>query len=187
MSGPLIGILSLQGDVREHALALADIDAETLEVRNPEQLARVDALVLPGGESTAMSRLLTIFGMVAPLRAATAAGLPMYGSCAAMILLAQQVHDTRSDAVNFGAIDISVRRNAFSRQGDSFEVDLPCAGMAGGPFRAAFIRAPWLFARARRSPPHSTRRWARTGASTNSFSIWFERPDSSRRLSAGGR
>lgn len=142
--GPLIGILALQGGVREHALALADVGVPTLEVRNPEQLARVDGLVLPGGESTAMSRLLGIFQMVEPLRDAVASGLPMYGSCAGMILLASEVLDTRPDAVNLSAIDITVRRNAFGRQIDSFEADLTCKGMAGGPFPAVFIRAPWV-------------------------------------------
>lgn len=144
MSGPLIGVLALQGDVREHAHALADLGVETLEVRTPVQLARVDGLVLPGGESTAMSRLLKIFKMVEPLRDAVAEGLPMYGSCAGMILLAAEVLDTRDDAVNFGAIDITVRRNAFGRQVDSFEANLPCAGMPGGPYPAVFIRAPWV-------------------------------------------
>lgn len=144
MAGPLIGVLALQGDVREHAQALTALGARTLEVRNPEQLAQVDGLVLPGGESTAMSRLLGIFEMVAPMRAAVAAGLPMYGSCAGMILLAAEVLDTRADAVNFSAIDITVRRNAFGRQIDSFEADLPCKGVPGGTFPAVFIRAPWV-------------------------------------------
>ena len=144
MSGPVIGVLALQGDAREHAAALGAIGARVREVRNPAQLADVDGLVLPGGESTAMSRLLKIFGMVDPVRAAVAAGLPLYGSCAGMILLASEVLDTRPDAVNFGAIDITVRRNAFGRQIDSFEADLPCAGMTGGPFPAVFIRAPWV-------------------------------------------
>ncbi|WP_024794923.1 pyridoxal 5'-phosphate synthase glutaminase subunit PdxT [Tomitella biformata] len=139
-----MGILALQGAVREHALALADLGVETLEVRTPAQLDRVDGLVLPGGESTAMSRLLKIFAMVEPLREAVAAGLPMYGSCAGMILLASEVLDTRADAVNFGAIDITVRRNAFGRQIDSFETALPCVGMPDGPFPAVFIRAPWV-------------------------------------------
>lgn len=143
-AGPLIGVLALQGDVREHALALAALGVRTIEVRNREHLAQVDGLVLPGGESTAMSRLLGIFKMVEPMRDAVAAGLPMYGSCAGMILLAREVLDTRADAVNFSAIDITVRRNAFGRQIDSFEADLACTGVDGGPFPAVFIRAPWV-------------------------------------------
>lgn len=149
MSGPLIGVLALQGGVREHVLAFEALGVEVVEVRTPRQLARVDGLVLPGGESTAMSRLLGIFEMVGPLRDAVAAGLPLYGSCAGMILLASEVLDTRPDAVNFSAIDITVRRNAFGRQIDSFEADLPCLGLdgqalPGGPFPAVFIRAPWI-------------------------------------------
>jgi 5'-phosphate synthase pdxT subunit len=142
MTAPLIGVLALQGDVREHAAALSACGARTLPVRRAAELDRVDGLVLPGGESTTISRLLQVFELLEPLRAGLKAGLPAFGSCAGMILLATEVLDTRPDAEHLDAIDMTVRRNAFGRQVDSFEADLTVAGIAGGPMRAVFIRAP---------------------------------------------
>ncbi|ONH30563.1 glutamine amidotransferase subunit PdxT [Pseudofrankia asymbiotica] len=139
-----IGVLALQGDVREHARALAAAGAEAVEVRRPEELAAVDGLVLPGGESTTIGRLLRIFGLLDPLRAAVGDGLPVYGSCAGMILLAQDVLDGRPDQPLIGGLDVVVRRNAFGRQVDSFEADLEVEGLTGPPLHAVFIRAPWV-------------------------------------------
>jgi len=139
-----IGVLALQGDVREHCHALEAAGAATSTVRTVADLAAVDGIVIPGGESTTMSRLLGVFDLFDPLRDALAGGLPVYGSCAGMILLASEVLDTRPDARCLGAIDMTVRRNAFGRQVDSFETDLAVAGVDGGPMRAVFIRAPWV-------------------------------------------
>jgi 5'-phosphate synthase pdxT subunit len=141
---PRVGVLALQGDVREHVWALADAGASAIAVRRPEELAELDGIVLPGGESTTMSRLLGVVGLFEPLRDAIAGGLPAYGSCAGMILLASEVLDTRPDARHLDALDITVRRNAFGRQVQSFETDLPLAGLDDGPVRAVFIRAPWV-------------------------------------------
>ncbi|WP_149359838.1 pyridoxal 5'-phosphate synthase glutaminase subunit PdxT [Lolliginicoccus suaedae] len=140
----VIGVLSLQGDVREHMHALEAVGAEPVRVRRATEIDAVDGLVIPGGESTTMSRLLTVFELFDPLRAALADGLPAYGSCAGMIMLASTVLDTRPDAVSLGALDITVRRNAFGRQVDSFEEDLAMDGIEGDPLRAVFIRAPWV-------------------------------------------
>lgn len=139
-----VGVLALQGDVREHVWALGDAGAEAVPVRRPDELPGLDGIVLPGGESTTMSRLLGVVGLFEPLRAAIADGLPAYGSCAGMILLASDVLDTRPDARHLDALDITVRRNAFGRQVQSFETDLPVDGLSGGPVRAVFIRAPWV-------------------------------------------
>jgi pyridoxal 5'-phosphate synthase pdxT subunit len=139
-----VGILALQGDVREHASALAAAGAEVVEVRRAGELAAVDGLVLPGGESTTIGRLLRIFELLEPLREAVAAGLPVYGSCAGMILLARDVLDGRPDQPLIGGLDIVVRRNAFGRQVDSFEADLEVVGVDGPPLHAVFIRAPWV-------------------------------------------
>ncbi|MFX0580743.1 pyridoxal 5'-phosphate synthase glutaminase subunit PdxT [Nocardia nepalensis] len=141
---PTIGVLALQGDVREHVAALAECGAEPVLVRRASELAAVDALVLPGGESTAISKLLEVFELLEPLRARLRAGMPAFGSCAGMILLASEVLDTRPDAQHLSGIDMTVRRNAFGRQVDSFETDLEFAGLTGGPMRAVFIRAPWV-------------------------------------------
>ncbi|NLU81302.1 pyridoxal 5'-phosphate synthase glutaminase subunit PdxT [Rhodococcus sp. HNM0569] len=141
---PLIGVLSLQGDVREHVAAVQDSGADAIGVRRPEELDKVDGLVLPGGESTTMSRLLRIFDLLTPLRARLADGMPAYGSCAGMILLASGILDTRPDAEHLDAVDMTVRRNAFGRQVDSFETDLDFDGIVGDPVRAVFIRAPWV-------------------------------------------
>src|SRR6478735_2694677 len=143
-SGPVIGVLALQGDVREHSAALEAVGARAVPVRRTSELEAVDALVLPGGESTTVSRLLQVFELLGPLRARVRAGLPVYGSCAGMILLADEVLDTRPDHEGVGGLDVVVRRNAFGRQVDSFEADLELDGVGGEPFHAVFIRAPWV-------------------------------------------
>jgi 5'-phosphate synthase pdxT subunit len=137
-----VGVLALQGAAREHAEALAELGAHTVEVRDAGDLAGVDALVLPGGESTTMSMLVESAGLFDPLAERLAAGMPVLGTCAGMILLAADVLDGRPDQRSFGAIDIDVRRNAFGRQVDSFEAQLEVAGFDGQPFLAVFIRAP---------------------------------------------
>jgi 5'-phosphate synthase pdxT subunit len=140
-----IGVLALQGDVREHLRALTTAGAEAVTVRRPEELAKVDGLVLPGGESTTIVKLARIFELFEPLRERIADGLPVYGSCAGMILLADRVDAGGSPLeATFGGIDITVRRNAFGRQVDSFEEDLAVQGVEGEPLRAVFIRAPWV-------------------------------------------
>ncbi|WP_050066256.1 MULTISPECIES: pyridoxal 5'-phosphate synthase glutaminase subunit PdxT [unclassified Rhodococcus (in: high G+C Gram-positive bacteria)] len=141
---PVIGVLALQGDVREHIAALRASGAEAVTVRRSSELAAVDGLVIPGGESTTMSRLLVVFDLLEPLRQRLREGMPAYGSCAGMILLASEILDTRPDAQCLSGLDITVRRNAFGRQVDSFEEDLDFAGVAGAPMRAVFIRAPWV-------------------------------------------
>ena len=139
-----VGVLALQGAFARHAAALEGLGADPVLVRRPEQLAGVDALVLPGGESTTMSMLLESAELAEPLAERLASGLPALGTCAGMILLGAKVLDGRPDQRCFGAVDIAVRRNAFGRQVDSFEVDLPVAGLDGGPFHAVFIRAPFV-------------------------------------------
>ncbi|MTD57105.1 pyridoxal 5'-phosphate synthase glutaminase subunit PdxT [Amycolatopsis pithecellobii] len=141
---PLIGVLALQGDVREHIALLERAGARAVPVRRPAELAGVDGLVLPGGESTTMSRLLETFELLEPVRERIAGGMPAYGSCAGMILLARQVLDGRPDQRQLDGLDVVVRRNAFGRQVDSFEADLDFAGLDGGPVHAVFIRAPWV-------------------------------------------
>lgn len=137
-------MLALQGDVREHSAALADLGAHPVEVRTPADLAGVDALVLPGGESTTMSLLLGSSGLHEPVAERLRDGMPAFGTCAGMILLAAGVLDGRADQRSFGVIDVSVRRNAFGRQRDSFEAHLDVEGVTGGPFDAVFIRAPFV-------------------------------------------
>jgi 5'-phosphate synthase pdxT subunit len=136
-----VGILALQGAVREHASALAELGAHPVEVRTPEDLSGVDALVLPGGESTTMSLLLESSGLFDPIASRLAEGMPAFGTCAGMILLASDVLDGRPDQRFFGAIDLTVRRNASGRQVDSFETTLD---VEGAPFDAVFIRAPFV-------------------------------------------
>jgi pyridoxal 5'-phosphate synthase pdxT subunit len=146
VSAPRVGVLALQGDTREHLAALAEAGAEPSTVRRPEELARVDGLVIPGGESTAMSHLLSAFDLLEPLRARLADGMPAYGSCAGMILLASDIADAGVPgraAVPLHGIDMTVRRNAFGRQVDSFEDDIPFQGI-DGTVHAVFIRAPWV-------------------------------------------
>ncbi len=138
--GP-VGVLALQGDFREHLRLLRSLGAEATEVRVPSDLYEVGSLVVPGGESTTMSLLLESSGLLEPLAGRLAAGMPALGTCAGMILLAGEIVDGRSDQHCFGAIDISVRRNAFGRQRDSFEAELDVDGLAL-PLHAVFIRAP---------------------------------------------
>jgi 5'-phosphate synthase pdxT subunit len=139
-----VGVLSIQGDVREHLRALAGAGATPVTVGSTVELEAVDGLVIPGGESTTISRLARIDGLLDPLRAARAAGMPMYGSCAGMIMLADRVEDARPDQEFVAGIDMTVRRNAFGRQVDSFEADVDIPAVGGEPVRAVFIRAPWV-------------------------------------------
>ncbi|MEU1754532.1 pyridoxal 5'-phosphate synthase glutaminase subunit PdxT [Micromonospora matsumotoense] len=144
MGGPVIGVLALQGDVREHVAALAGVGAEARTVRRPTELDAVDGLVIPGGESTTMSKLVDIFALRGPIDKRIADGMPVYGSCAGMIMLAAEVLDGRPDQRGFAGIAMTVRRNAFGRQVDSFEAPVEITGVDGGPFHAVFIRAPWV-------------------------------------------
>jgi pyridoxal 5'-phosphate synthase pdxT subunit len=144
VTAPVIGVLALQGDVREHLAALDRVGARAVSVRRPAELELVDALVLPGGESTTMANLAHSFDLMAPLRARVQAGMPAYGSCAGMILLADRVLDGPTGQTTVGGIDMTVRRNAFGRQVDSFEADLQLGSLPGGPLHAVFIRAPWV-------------------------------------------
>lgn len=146
MSSPHVGVLALQGDTREHLTALREAGAEASTVRRADELARVDALVIPGGESTAMSHLLREFGLLEMLRTRLADGMPAYGSCAGMILLATEIADAGvpgREALPLHGIDMTVRRNAFGRQVDSFEDDIAFEGL-DGTVHAVFIRAPWV-------------------------------------------
>lgn len=146
MSGPNVGVLALQGDTREHLAALTEAGAQASTVRRRSELDAVDALVIPGGESTTMSLLLREFDLLEPLRQRLADGMPAYGSCAGMILLAAEILDAGApgrEAQALGAIDMTVRRNAFGRQVDSFEGDIDLVGL-DEPVRAVFIRAPWV-------------------------------------------
>ena len=144
MTGPTVGVLAVQGDVREHRAALEAAGARTIAVRRPEEVTRVDGIVLPGGESTTIDKLTRTFDLRDPLRSRIADGLPVYGSCAGMILLADRLVDGHPQQQTLGGLDITVRRNAFGRQVDSYETDLEVADIAGGPVRAVFIRAPWV-------------------------------------------
>jgi 5'-phosphate synthase pdxT subunit len=140
----VIGVLALQGDVREHEHTLAGLAARTLRVRTPEDVAAIDAIVIPGGESTTMSNLALRWGLMAPLRERVAAGMPAYGSCAGMIMLADRIEGGRADQETIGGLDVTVRRNAFGRQVDSFEADLDMPVLGADPLHAVFIRAPWV-------------------------------------------
>ena len=144
MSMVVVGVLALQGDVREHLAALAEADAVARPVRRPEEIDGLDGLVIPGGESTTMSKLAIEFGLLDPLTKQVASGLPVYGSCAGMIMLAREVLDGRPDQRTLDGIDMTVRRNAFGRQVDSFEAPVHIDGVDGGDFHAVFIRAPWV-------------------------------------------
>ena len=147
MAAPVIGVLALQGDVPEHLRALEEVQAIAVPVRRPEELHRVDGLVIPGGESTTLWRLSLAFDMLEPLRKLIASGLPAFGSCAGMIMLADRLADGVAGQQTFGEIDMTVRRNAFGRQVDSFEHDITLSGLGGDdakPLRAVFIRAPWV-------------------------------------------
>ena len=139
----IVGVLALQGDFREHIAATISCGHSALEVRTTADLAKVDALILPGGESTTIIHLAELFDLYAPIKSRIAEGLPVYGSCAGMILLAKGVLDGRSDQKSFGAIDIDVKRNAYGRQIDSFETDIAIDGLVED-FHAVFIRAPQI-------------------------------------------
>lgn len=139
-----IGVLALQGDVDEHMRALERSGARALRVRRADELEQIEGLIIPGGESTTMSKLLTSFGLFDPLAQRIRSGLPVWGTCAGMIMLASSILDGREDQRSFGALDMVVRRNAFGRQLDSYEEDLQIGGIEGGPFHAVFIRAPWV-------------------------------------------
>ena len=141
---PLIGVLALQGDVREHVRALQAAGARSTLVRRPDELESVDGLIIPGGESTTLWRLAMSFDMLEPLRKILSSGLPAFGSCAGMIMLADRLVDGVDGQQTFGGIDMTVRRNAFGRQVDSFEADISLTGVPGPPLRAVFIRAPWV-------------------------------------------
>ena len=142
--GPVIGVLALQGDVAEHLTALRAAGSHPVPVRRPAELDEVAGLVIPGGESTAMWKLAMIFDLMEPLRKRLGSGMPAFGSCAGMILLADRVEDGIAGQETLGGIDMTVRRNAFGRQVDSFESDIELRGVPGPEFRAVFIRAPWV-------------------------------------------
>ena len=142
---PVVGVLALQGDVPEHLRALEAAGARPAAVRRPEELDRLDGLVIPGGESTTLWRLSVAFDVLEPLRKLIGEGLPAFGSCAGMIMLADRLADGVEGQQTYGGIDMTVRRNAFGRQVDSFERDITLAGdVTEGPFRTVFIRAPWV-------------------------------------------
>jgi 5'-phosphate synthase pdxT subunit len=141
VNGVVVGVLALQGAFAAHQRVLDALDVDNRQVRTPDDLAGVDALVLPGGESTTMSRLLETSGLWAPIGELIARGRPVLGTCAGMILLAGEVADGRPDQRSFAAVDIAVRRNGYGRQVDSFEADIDVVGM-DEPFHAVFIRAP---------------------------------------------
>jgi len=141
---PSIGVLALQGDVAEHRNALAAAGARAVPVRRQAELDDVAGLVIPGGESTTIWKLAVIFDLMEPLRKRLGSGMPAFGSCAGMIMLADQVEDGIDGQETFGGIDMVVRRNAFGRQVDSFESDITLTGLGGPEFRAVFIRAPWV-------------------------------------------
>jgi pyridoxal 5'-phosphate synthase pdxT subunit len=141
---PTVGVLALQGDVREHVAALRAAGVDAITVRREKELASVDGLVVPGGESTTIVKLANAFELFQPLHDRIAGGLPTFGSCAGMILLADRIIDGTAHQQTFGGIDITVRRNAFGRQVDSFEEDVHIEGVDGGPVHAVFIRAPWV-------------------------------------------
>jgi len=141
----VIGVLALQGDVREHRRIMESLGARTVAVRRPTELDQVDALIIPGGESTTIDKLLRAFELAEPVRERIKRGMPAYGSCAGMILLADCIEDGISGQQTLGGIDMTVRRNAFGRQVDSFEADLAFPALGGDrPAHAVFIRAPWV-------------------------------------------
>jgi len=141
-SAPPVGVLALQGDFREHLAVLAGLGADARAIRRPEELSGLAGLIIPGGESSVMDKLARGFGLADPLRSAIAEGLPVYGTCAGLILLADRIFDAIAGQQSFGGLDISVRRNAFGSQLDSFETDLEIAALGAVPMHAVFIRAP---------------------------------------------
>ena len=139
-----VGVLALQGDFREHISALGDCGVTGKLVKTAADIAAVDALIIPGGESTTISKLAKVFGLFDLISKRISEGMPTYGSCAGMILVAKTILDPASDQDTFGGIDMEVRRNAFGRQTESFEVDLDFKTISGAPIRGVFIRAPWV-------------------------------------------
>jgi 5'-phosphate synthase pdxT subunit len=139
-----IGVLALQGDFREHLNALSQCGVQGVEVRTPEELEKVDALIIPGGESTTIVSLAKTFEVFEPIKKRISAGMPTYGSCAGMIMLADHIVAAKEGQETFGGLDITVRRNAFGRQVDSFESDISAPAISNYPIRAIFIRAPWV-------------------------------------------
>jgi len=139
---PLVGVLALQGDFREHIAVIRELGAQAVPVRRPEELASIDGLIIPGGESSVMDKLSRTFGLAEPLRNAISSGLPVYGTCAGLIMLANTVLDAINGQQSLGGFDISVRRNAFGSQLDSFETDLDIPVLGEPPVHAVFIRAP---------------------------------------------
>lgn len=141
-TAPLVGVLALQGDFREHIATLTALGADARPVRRPEQLNQIDGLVIPGGESTVMDKLSRAFGLAEPLRSAIASGLPTYGTCAGLIMLADRLIDAPATQQSIGGLDVSVRRNAFGSQIQSFETDFHIPELGAEPVHAVFIRAP---------------------------------------------
>jgi len=141
---PTVGVLALQGDVREHVRMLERCEVHAVPVRRERELGVVDGIVIPGGESSTIDKLLRAFELFEPLQKAIRDGLPAFGSCAGMILLADRVLDGIEGQQTLGGLDVTVRRNAFGRQVDSFEAELAVEGVEGAPFHAVFIRAPWV-------------------------------------------
>jgi 5'-phosphate synthase pdxT subunit len=139
-----IGVLALQGDFREHAAALERIGVSSLKVRTVQELDSISALVIPGGESTVMHKLSVAYGLFEPIKAKIASGLPVFGTCAGLIMLSDEIIDGIAGQETFGGLDVTVQRNAFGHQLDSFEVDLAFKGIDDGPVHAAFIRAPLI-------------------------------------------
>lgn len=141
-NGPRVGVLALQGDFREHLAVLRGLGADAVPVRRPAELDEIEGLVIPGGESSVMDKLSRAFGLAGPLRDAIAGGLPVYGTCAGLIMLADRILDGIAGQQSLGGLDVSVRRNAFGSQVDSFETDLDIPAVGGEPMHAVFIRAP---------------------------------------------
>ena len=144
VSEPIIGVLAVQGDVREHLRTLHALGVRAIPVRRPAELEQCDGLVIPGGESTTMAKLARTFDLFEPIRQRAKEGLPVFGTCAGMILLADRIEDGVAGQETIGGLDVVVRRNAFGRQVDSFESEIELSGLDGGPMRAVFIRAPWV-------------------------------------------
>ena len=144
MSSVKVGVLALQGDVREHVRALGECGANSISVKTAADIQSCDALIIPGGESTTISKLARAFGLFDLITSRIQEGMPVYGSCAGMILLANEVLDAIEGQESFGGLDVTVRRNAFGRQVDSFEADIAITGITEPEFRAIFIRAPWV-------------------------------------------
>lgn len=142
MAQARVGVLALQGDVREHVALLEHLGSEVVRVRRPEEFAQVDGLVIPGGESTVMDKLSRMFGLAEPIREAVRGGMPMFGTCAGLIMLADRLVDGIDGQQTFGGLDVLVRRNAFGRQTESFEVDLDIPELGADPVHTTFIRGP---------------------------------------------